>query len=711
MSVFDSLDTPVDLQSWTPPEFPLIASKGIKEIEADCETSGLDWWNRDIFGGLGYCLPDGTTGYLPVRHRGGNNVDEATFKRWGERELRDVHITNLNTRFDNHTLYRFGIDLEAQGCTLSDVGHFAGLLDDQRQRFSLESIVNDYLKEEQKVLSVFGTRLDPTRMMEHSAAMVAVRAEADCRQVHKLKKILLPLLQEQELMAIKQLEDDVIYPVCEMERNGSRLNMPKLHSWVTEAAAQIKVLRETIAALLGDAHQGALFEGGKPAAFLNPNSGKEMTVLFNRLGLPISRTAPTEKNPHGNPSFTAAVMKSHKGHPVIDSLIKLSKLMDLDARYISGSVKAVSADGIFRYALHQMRAQKDEWGDKGEAGTISGRFSSTEIMTDVGDNIQQRIKVAKQRVSFGYDEDDASHDDELFIIRSLHIPDEGMYHLSSDAKQVEYRVFAHFANNPKINKAYEDNPNLSFHKYTHALIKPFKGNDVWTYRQQKDLNFAKVYGAGLKKLALMLGFINQEQFEYLNEIKAKKEHPLLREAAKIQALYNRELPEVEPLLKKATHLAMEHCGPYCKSVENGKPFDDLLHRQFKHRGFVKTLLGRRSRFPNNYRAHKAFNAVDQGTSADIMKWKIVELHRRRKETGFKMRFVVHDSFDGDIPDFHHAMIVKRILDEQTFPIKMRLPILWDVSIGDNWADAGRDSASVDEIIKNKREREYERKAA
>lgn len=708
MSVFDSYDQPAELVNWKPPAFPLIASRGIRELEMDCETLGLDWWQRDILGGVGYFLPDGEHGYLPLRHRDGNNLPMETFDEWAQHELRDVHITNTNTRFDIHTLYRHGIDLEAQGCTVSDVSHFVALLDDQRQKMSLETIVNDYLKEEQKVLSVFGTTLDGKRMMEYPAAMVAVRAIADCRQVNKLKKILLPLLAEQDLMQVKALEDRVIYPVCEMERNGSPLDMPLLHSYVKECAEEIRKLREAIAGILGQELQGSLFDGGKSAVYFNPNSPLEMEALFKRLGLPIVRTET------GRPSFTAAVMKQHKGHPIIDALIRLSKLMDLDNRYIAGSMRAVSPDGIFRYALHQLRAQKDEWGDSGEAGTISGRFSSTEIMRDVGDNIQQRIKIAKQRVSFGFDEEDQSHDDELFIIRRLHIPDKDMWHLSSDAKQVEYRVFAHFANNPKIIQAFKENPDLSFHRYTHGMFKGFVEaitHSQWTYRQQKDLNFAKVYGAKLKKLALMLGFITLEQWKMLTDTGAKKDHPLLREAAKVEAIYNRELPEVEPLLRRATHLAMEHCGEYCRSKANGKAEDDLIHRQLPHRGFVKTLLGRRARFPNNYRSHKAFNSVDQGTSADIMKWKIVELHERRKETQFKMRFVVHDSFDGDVPDFHHAMIVKRILDEQTFPVSLRVPILWDVSLGKNWAEAQDDSASVDAIMKRNEERMYARIAA
>lgn len=703
MSVFDAAETPSDLSSWRPSELPLIKSKGIKEVEIDTEGLGLDWFQRDVMGGISYCLPDATTGYLPMRHRGGNNLDEAQVKRWAQGELRDVHITNLNMRFDVHVFHRWGVDLEAQGCTVSSVDHFAALLDDHRQKHSLESLCIDYLKEERKVLSVFGQKLDGTRMMEYPAAMVAVRAEADVRQVHMLKKVLLPLLAEQDLMRVKDLEDRVIYPVCEMERNGSPINMPLLREWVSKIAAEIQKLREDLATMLGHEFQAPLFEGGKSANFLNPDSPKEMEALFRHLRLPIARTKT------GRPSFTANVLKTHKGHPVIDRIIKLSKLLDLDNKYVSGTLARVSPDGIFRYALHQLRAQKDEHGDSGEAGTISGRFSSTNLLTDVGDNIQSRIKVAKQRVSFGYAEDDTSHDEEIYLIRRLHRPAQGMYHLSADAKQIEYRMFAHFLNDPAINEVYRQNPETSFHKYTHAKIKQFKADQ--TYRQQKDLNFAYVYGAGLKKMALMLGFITQEQFEELTESRAKKTHPLLQEAAKVRAIYDREIPGAAPLLRRASHLAMDHCNDYCTYKGKLSP----LHYEFEkkgvenygHRGYVRTILGRRARFPDNYKSHKAFNSVDQGSSADIMKMKIVELHNRRHETGFVMRYVVHDEFDGDIPDIECAKKVRAILDEQSFPLN--IPILWDVSIGEDWAECGADSASIDEIKKHGLEGNYARK--
>ena len=85
-----------------------------------------------------------------------------------------------------------------------------------------------------------------------------------------------------------------------------------------------------------------------------------------------------------------------------------------------------------------------------------------------------------------------------------------------------------------------------------------------------------------------------------------------------------------------------------------------------------------------YRLHKALNGVIQGGAADIMKRKIIELHRERKYTQFLMRFPVHDEINGDIPDEHHAKRVEEILNEQTTPTKV--PILWGADTGESWYD-------------------------
>lgn len=609
---------------------------GVKELELDCESNGLKWWDGDRPIGLSYCLPDGTTRYLPWGHRGGGNLDESAVKRWAQRELRNIHITNANTRFDVHMLREWGVDLEAQGCTVSDIQHHAGLLDDHRLRFNQEALVAEFLEGEAKVNVVDGHKLDGTRMVDYHAGIVAVRAEADVRQVQKLRKVFAPKILKEDLGRVLALENSVIYPVCEMEKNGALIDLELLQRWDKESEREflvgcMRIYKEC----------GVKFTG----------TTQDWVNLFGKLGIPI-----TEFTEAGSPSFTDAVLKPIQ-HPIIKLARRMVRVKSLRSKYLSKYLRSIGSDGVLRYALHQLRASKDEW-DEHAAGTISGRFSSTGLRDDEGVNIQQVMKVAKQRTMFGYEEEDDSHDDELYIIRQLHVPAPGHLHLSADAEQIEYRVFAGLAGTPAVLEAYRNEPRMNFHKFVHGMIKEY--NASLTYRQQKDLNFAKIYGAGLVKLALMVGFITKTEFEELRNSSTRWSDPRLKPALEVQALYNRILPEVEPMLAMAKDRATK-------------------------RGWVRTVMGRRSRFPGGNRVHKALNAVIQGTAADIMKMKLVELHKHRKDTGFLLRWTVHDEVDGDVPDTDSARRVSTILDQQSVP--MKVPILWSASTGKNWKEA------------------------
>jgi|TARA_R110000824_G_scaffold1386_6_gene7053 DNA polymerase-1 len=618
-NLFDALSKEMN---WTP--LPPPSLSGISQLEFDCETDGLKWWEKDRPIGCSITLPQGvlpegnTALYLPWGHQGGGNLDEAVVKRWAKRELRNKHLTGLNIRFDIHQFREWGVDLEAQGCTFSDVGHYAALLDDHRKRLNLDSLVQDYLGIEK-----VGKELDATRMASYHAGEVAPRAEADVWQVRDLRAKMWPLLDEQELQRVRQLEDEIIPVVCEMEKNGTLIDQELLEKWIHDTEQDFerclwKIHRETGLAI-------------------DPGRTSDKEKLFNRYHLRIERT------PNGTPSFTDAILKA-LNHPVIETLRRAIKLKSLRSKYLLKYRDAVDSHGVLRYSLHQLRVEKD---DTGQAGTISGRFSSSAITRGVGVNIQQVMKVSKQMDSLG----------DKYLIRQLHVPESGLW-LSADAMQIEYRMFASYAGTPSVLKAYEKDPLLSFHKLIWEMIKPFKP-DI-TYRQQKDLNFAKIYAAGIVKLARMLEFISEGEAEELRRTRASRGHPKLQQAVEVEGIYARELPEVAPLLRKASNLASE-------------------------RGYVKTLLGRRMRFPHGHRLHKALNGIIQGGAADVNKKKLVELHQERKQTGFKMRFTVHDEVDGDIPDMESASQVSQILDRQSFST-LRVPILWDVSTGKNWRE-------------------------
>jgi DNA polymerase-1 len=277
-----------------------------------------------------------------------------------------------------------------------------------------------------------------------------------------------------------------------------------------------------------------------------------------------------------------------------------------------------------------------------EGGTVTGRFSSSALMRGVGVNIQQVPSTDKQTEAIGPD----------YLIRSLHRPASGQW-LSADASQIEYRLFADQAQNPAVLQAYQEDASMSFH---HVVWEQMKKLTPISYADLKTLNFCRLYGGGTARIASMLGLITPDQYATLKRTHAGSDHPLLKTANDVMQLYDRVLPEVSVMLRAATHNAQRH-------------------------GFVTTALGRRARLDASH-AYKALNRIVQGTAADVMKLKLVELHTQRKATGFLLRFTVHDEVDGDCPDQHCADAVKKILNTQS--LETQIPILWDVSLGKTW---------------------------
>jgi DNA polymerase I-like protein with 3'-5' exonuclease and polymerase domains len=629
------------VKNWVLPELPSLS--GVNTIQLDWETDGVKWWAGDKPVGFGLGLNGEDFRYIPFGHEGGGNIPFENVKRWLEREVRGKHIDNHTTKFEVHNGRNLGINLERQGNTFGDVAHDAALLDDHRRKFSLEVLVDEFLEEETKVLTFNGQKLDMSRVKEYHAAVMAPRAIGDVRQVAKLKKIFQEEISAQDLGRTQALEDSLIPVTAEMEWNGALLDVEQLERWSKEVEQE---------------HLRCLYKLNKATGLnVNPDSGVSMTALFQKLGVPLEH-----KTEGGDWSFTDVILK-HIEHPMVQLARRAGKLADLQSKYLTKYRKALGPDGILRYALHQLR------GDEG--GTISGRYSSSGLSVGgqkIGANIQQVIATEKNAEQYGAE----------YIIRRLFIAAGGAHFLTADAEQIEYRLFAHHAQTPGILSAYAQNPRLHFHKLIWSLLEPYAPN--LTYKALKNLNFAKIYGAGLAKLALMLEFITERQYEMLMSIKAsaRKKHVLLKQMVEIDRVYNEQLPEVGPLMNMASHLAMSNCTRWCDK-------DDELHQKYEHRGFVMTALGRRSRFHDGQRIHKALNGVIQGTAADVMKMKLVQLYKMREELGLTMRFTVHDEFCGDLADKKMAKRVAQVLDEQL--MNFRVPILWGPKIGANWADA------------------------
>ena len=576
-------------KSWVPPTLPSL--DGIDDIVFDTETSSLDWWDgEDIFVGASFSLPDGRSFYTPVRHRGGGNMPEENVRRFMKQELKGKRITCAHAKFDLQVARNFGVDLEEQGNTMSDVQHYAALLDDHRKEFSLEKLSQDILGKGK----VKG--LDKTKMAEYHAGDVAPYACTDVDLTRELKDLMWKQMDDQDLQRVRALEDKVIYPVAEMERNASPLDVELLKQWNHDCEqAYLKCLwrvhRET---------------GVK----VNPKSSDTIEELLFHLNIDVQELTDT-----GKAAIGVDDLRKYD-HPVMGEIVRAAQLKSLWTKYLIPYVTLLTGDGRIRYHLHQLRSD--------EGGTVSGRFSSSggKKKAKWGVNIQQVFNPARQKEKMGGDD---------YIIRSLFVPREGTW-LSADAAQIEFRLVSHYAQPAEVLAAYEKDPNVSFHKVVWNMVREI--TDI-SYKALKDLNFAKVYGAGWKKCTDMMGLLK----EAFNEEAIKEAYAL---GKKFVNAYDQRFPEIKTILAVTKSVA-------------------------ETRGFVRTLLGRRANFPRGFKSYSALNKIVQGGAGDLMKEKLVELHEARKTTGFVMRSTVHDEVNGDCPDEECARMVKEILDRQTHP--------------------------------------------
>jgi DNA polymerase-1 len=585
---------------WIPSSPPSL--DGISEIYLDCETTGLKWWDGDLPVGFALRTKDGRSWYLPWAHKGGGNLDENVMKRWAQTELRNKLITNAGIKFDIHMLRVWGVDLEEQGCKVSDVQHYAALLDETRRKYNLDLLGKDFL-------GIGKEEIDIERLSDMHAGDVAAYAEKDVFLVDKLKEVMWPKLDKQDLQRVRQLEDNVIFPVCEMEKNAAPINVELLNTWSERSEQE---------------YQKKVYEiYRKTGLGITPGSPHNMRELFDKLGIEKYELTDT-----GQVSYADDVLRK-MNHPIIELLREASKLKTLRSKYFSAYQKAI-LNGKLHYQLHQLRTD--------ENGTVSGRFAASKI------NPQQVFRVKKQMEEWGDD----------YIVRQLFIPEEGKVWFSADADQIEYRLFAHFAESPKIYAAYKENENVNFHELIRQMVSVYK---EIPYKETKDMNFAKIFGAGLDKISQMLDLPRSQSDVFVR-------------------IYNRTFPEANQLLKKAMRVAIK-------------------------RGYVKTILGRRTRFPDGDRAHKALNSVIQGSAADIAKQKTVELHSVRKELDLIQRFPVHDENDGDCPK-ENVGLIKAILNYQSFPLKV--PILWSVGWGNNWKECETENNPIP-VVNEKRKEE------
>lgn len=581
--------------------------KYVHDIYSDSEVAGIS-----------ICTPDRKRYYFPVGHRGGGNLDERRVLRWARDQLSGRHLCILNAKDDVHVMYRWGLDLEAMGCKLHDPAFKAALIDENRIKYNLNILLQDVLGRSKA--EVPGAKTD---IFDMSASEVGSYAEQDAQDHLDLDEAQQKEIDSQELYRVCDLEDQLIYATCAMERRGALIDVAKLDRWIKEVS---------------EAHQSAILRiHAQTGIKVNPNSTKDLRRLFNALNLPI----PTREEELGGGETFEEEYLSRVQHPIIRAVIAARKLDSLNSKYLTKYRKLLDSNNILRYILHQLRSTSEDGG----FGTVTGRFASSGGKDKKGINVQQVMKVESQLEEL---------DIAAWIVRELFIAAPGATYISADASQIEFRWFAHYSKADRLISAYCNDPTMDFHQLVANLLGQKR-------KDAKHNNFGKLYTMGVTKLARKLGLSCDCGCSVDIQWKrsAHSENCKMQKAFAISKEYDEKFPEAKKLSEEAMRVA-------------------------KNRGYVRTIMGRRRRYPTGERLHSALNAIIQGTAADTLKVKMLESYNNRKFLTLDLRATVHDELDGDIWEQSKAKDFKELLEAPDSRIPCRVPLVWDVEIGPNW---------------------------
>jgi DNA polymerase I-like protein with 3'-5' exonuclease and polymerase domains len=134
---------------WVPPlELPDITSAS--KIAIDVETkdpnlkqNGPGWPTKDGYI-VGYAIAvDGWSGYLPVRHMGGGNLDEKIVNRWLKKVFEcPADKIMHNAQYDLGWIKATGFEVNGR---IIDTMVVASLLDENRFSYSLNALAYDHL--------------------------------------------------------------------------------------------------------------------------------------------------------------------------------------------------------------------------------------------------------------------------------------------------------------------------------------------------------------------------------------------------------------------------------------------------------------------------------------------------------------------------------------------------------------------------------------
>jgi len=623
---------------WRPPVLAELPSwAGAKRVGVDIETCdpllkklGPGVRRGAYITGVSFAIEDGPSHYLPVRHAEDNLPEDAVFNYLIQQsKVFTGSVCGASLGYDLDFLAHRGVVFR-KAEWFRDVQVADPLLDELRDSYSLEAIGDRWsVPGKDELLLRQGAEawgVDPKKeMYKLPARFVGQYAIHDALSPLAILRRQEKMVEEEELWKIYDLESRILPVLVKMRRRGVRIDfeqLAKVESWSEREE------RECLQKVYDET--GVRIKVGdvwKPEA---------LARALEYIGVTVPKTKKTLK-----PSIDKNMLAGIK-HPVARMLERARKVNKLRTTFAE-SVRNHAVNGRIHCTFNQLRTTREE-GEDSKGGRY-GRLSCTDP------NLQQQ----------------PARDDFAAMWRSVYVPDEGGTWAACDYSQQEPRMLVHFAElagclgAQKAGDRYRADPNTDTHVMMSRIIYGYPDSEEPTKKHRTEAKIVFLglcYSMGGAKLAHGLQMPTKW-------IKIKNGTKMIEvagpEAQSILDQFNREAPFVQKMAKLCEETAAK-------------------------RGYIRTLLGRRCRFPlkDNGKeydwTHKALNRLVQGSSADQTKAAMVAADAQGK----KLQLQIHDEIDLTVYSREEGLEMGQIMRDC---VPLRVPSKVDVEMGPSWGEA------------------------
>lgn len=311
-------------------------------------------------------------------------------------------------------------------------------------------------------------------------------------------------------------------------------------------------------------------------------------------------------------------------HPLAELVYVRRKHQKLASAYLDNFLE-LEVDGRIHPTFNAMKRKGDTEDESSGYGARTGRMSVSEPSLQ---NLPRR----------------SNSNPSADTIRNCLTASEGCRLLMCDFDQIEFRLEAHFSNDPALLRAFGEGDffvNLTRQIFNDPTIEKKDPRRQTT----KNAGYAKIYGAGIPKFALTAGIGVDEAARFMQRL--------------------------DQLYPGMNRFSLE--------------IAEVARSRYEDEGvaYVRSpLTGRRYPADRIDKAYALTNYLIQGVAAEVLKMKNLELVRLG--LGDLLVLNVHDEIILDVPeaDFEDVgrMLLKAMNDDQLFRVPLTASLEW----GDRW---------------------------